>query len=66
MNGLAICSEDMVTINHSESWRAKKQLEVVYAARVGKRKLLLGEGHRISKELCALEGTDRRPMLPWG
>ena len=23
MNGLAICSEEIVTINHSESWRAK-------------------------------------------
>lgn len=66
MDGLAICSEEIVPINHSESWRAKKQLEVVYAAGVGKSKLLFGKGHRISKELCALEGTDGRPMLPWG
>jgi len=34
IDGLAIRSEEIVTINHSESWRAKKQLEVVYAAGV--------------------------------
>jgi len=42
IDGLAICSEEIVTINHSESWRAKKQQELVYAAGIGKSFTTLG------------------------
>jgi len=41
-----------------ESGTAKEQMKVVHAAEVGKSGLLLRESQSISKEPCALEGTE--------